>query len=156
MLDVLHKCIERYVEGFYLYHDKLRLQSLGFRIPIIVLSALTTGISFINTTELSKYLSVVAGSMTLCVTILVGVEGYLKLPQHINSTENVLKHLGKLSRRIFILKSAGDVVDPAAFMEIAAELGYALDEAPIIPAHTYKKLKPLINERLLYSTFDNV
>lgn len=156
MLDRLHKCIERYVEGFYLYHDKLRTRSLQFRIPIIILSALTAAVSFVNTTELSKYFSIAAGSMTLCVTILASIEGYLKLPQHTNATENVLKTLGKLSRKVFVLQHSPGPVDPKLILEIAEELGKAMDDAPIIPAHTYKQLKPMINERIIYSTFDEV
>lgn len=156
MLAQLHMCVERYVEGFYLYHDKLRSQSLQFRIPIIVLSALTTGVSFVNTTEISKYYSLAAGSMTLCVTVLTAVEGYLKLPQHTNATENVLKHLGKLSRRIVVLQNSGIELDQGLFIELSNELGHALDDAPIIPAHTYKQFKPIIKERIIYSTFDPV
>jgi hypothetical protein len=80
-MDTIHDSIVTYVEGYYLYHNYLRRRSLQFRVPIIILSALTTGVSFVNVAQLSGYVSLVAGMMTLCVTILTGIEGYLKLPQ---------------------------------------------------------------------------
>lgn len=154
-LEKLHAAIAVYVEGFYLYHNHLRRRSLQFRIPIIVLSALTTGVSFINIAELSKYISLVAGSMTLVVTILSGIEGYLKLPQHTNATENALKDLGKLSRRVFAQISMRTPPPTATYMEdMFKELAGCIDEAPIIPANIYIKLKPLIQQRILYSSFD--
>jgi hypothetical protein len=153
-MDKLHGAIQVYVEGFYLYHDHLRKRSLQFRIPIIVLSALTTGVSFINVAQLSSYVSMAAGIMTLAVTILTGVEGYLKLPQHTNATENALKNLGRLSRKAFALMSSGAPVTHDVIEKMFQELASCIDEAPIIPARMYIKFKPLIRQRILYSSFD--
>lgn len=153
-MEKLHTAIQTYVEGFYLYHDHLRKRSLQFRIPIIVLSALTTGVSFINVAQLSKYVSMAAGVMTLTVTILTGVEGYLKLPQHSNATENTLKSLGRLSRKVYANITTGASVPPEMIQDMFNELADCIDDAPIIPAKMYEKFKPLMEKRIVYSSFD--
>lgn len=152
-MEKIHRAVEKYVESFYVYHDHLRTQSLRFRIPIIVLSALTTGVSFVNVSVLSKYASIIAGSMTLVVTILTAIEGYLKLPQHMNATENTLKSLGILSRKIYTLK--GEPPTRALMISIWEELGEAIKDAPIIPFHTLERIQPLANKRIIYSIFDD-
>ena len=153
-MSEVHESIKLYVESFYLYHDHLRIKSLRYRVPIIILSALTTGVSFVNVSFLSKYASVLAGCMTLTVTILTGIEGYLKLPQHTNDCENTLKSLGKLSRRVYTFMASGMEVTPDLMQGIWDELGDTLETAPIIPYHTYEKFKPLIERKTIYSSFD--
>lgn len=153
-MEKIHKAVEKYVESFYVYHDHLRTRSMRFRVPIIVLSALTTGVSFVNVTVLSKYMSVIAGSMTLVVTILTAIEGYLKLPQHMNATENTLKSLGVLSRRIYTCMMTNVEPTSELISGIWNELGDAIKDAPIIPFHTLEQLQPLAKKRMIYSMFD--
>jgi hypothetical protein len=78
----------------------------------------------------------------------------MKLPQQTNDTENTLKALGKLSRRVATLQSTGAEPSTDVLIEMFDELGRALDEAPIIPAGTYTRFKARIKERILYSMFD--
>lgn len=153
-MEKIHSAVEKYVESFYVYHDHLRTRSMRFRVPIIVLSALTTGVSFVNVTVLSRYMSVIAGSMTLVVTILTAIEGYLKLPQHMNATENTLKSLGVLSRRIYTCMMTNVEPTSELISGIWNELGDAIKDAPIIPFHTLEQLQPLAKKRMIYSMFD--
>lgn len=155
-MEKIHKAVEKYVESFYVYHDHLRTRSMRFRVPIIVLSALTTGVSFVNVTILSRYMSVIAGSMTLVVTILTAIEGYLKLPQHMNATENTLKSLGILSRKIHTYMMTNFEPTPELIAGIWNELGDAIKDAPIIPFHTLEQLQPLAKKRMIYSMFDDI
>lgn len=155
----IHQAVSRYVDSFYQYNDHLRRLSMRYRIPIIVLSALSSGTSFGNiglSPKLQRGLNIATGSISLIVTILTAIEGYLKLPILTNQTDKVMLELGKISHGLYTTLSLDptkrDTPDKVITNAFIA-LGTALAGSPVIPASRLAKIKRIIEKESVYSLF---
>lgn len=160
VLRDIHAAIAVYIDSFYHYNDYLRRLSIRYRIPIIIFSALSSGASFINigifSTKTQKGINIGVGSISLLVTILTAIEGYLKLPILTNQTDKVLLELGKISHSLYGLISIephlrGEPKD--VINNTFNQLGMALSSSPVIPASQLSKIKIRMKKNSMYSLF---
>lgn len=160
ILRDIHAAIAVYIESFYHYNDYLRKLSIRFRIPIIIFSALSSGASFANigifSENMQKGINLGVGSISLLVTILTAIEGYLKLPVLTNQTDKVLLELGKISHSLYGTISIEPMLrdDPKDVIKNTfTQLGIALSSSPVIPASRLAKIKEVMRKNSIYSLF---
>lgn len=159
VLRNLHRAVSVYVESFYHYNDYLRILSMRYRIPIIILSAASSGASFGNVSLLpttQRNVNLAVGCVSLFVTILTAIEGYLKLPVLTNQTDKVLVDLGKISHKLYSVLSLHPTArDPPkeVIAEATQEFSAAITSAPIIPASVLARIKARIQKNSIYSLF---
>lgn len=144
-LSVAHLDVLTYAEAFYLYYDTLRRRSRWLRIPIISLSAITSGASFAFATFPTRwqvYFQVGVGISSLVVTILSGMEGYFRLGALSNQTEKTIIELAALSQETFAMTRMkdeergppGDTIK-SVYMKLAT----ILNGSAIVPAEFIDK-----------------
>lgn len=100
-LQVAHLDVLTYMEVYQLYYDNLRMKNKAFRVPIITLSAVTSGASFsfaAMPVTWGNYYHIMIGVISLMVTILSGLEGHFKIPFLTSQAEGVISALLKLSQ----------------------------------------------------------
>lgn len=144
-LSVAHLDVLTYAEAFYLYYDSLRKRSRWFRIPIISLSALTSGASFAFSTFPSKwqvYFQVGVGVASLIVTILSGLEGYFRLAALTNQTEKTIIELAALSQETYAKTKMRDIergTPGDTIKTVYMKLSTILNGSAIVPAEFIAK-----------------
>lgn len=159
VLRNIHRAVSVYVESFYHYNDYLRRLSMRFRIPIIILSAASSGASFGNVSLLpttQRNVNMIVGCITLFVTILTAIEGYLKLPVLTNQTDKVIMDLGKISHKLYThlsLHPALRDTPKKIIVETTNDFTTAITNAPIIPASVLARIKAQIQKHSIYSLF---
>lgn len=100
-LQIAHLDILTHLETYHLYYDNLRTKNKAFRVPIITLSAVTSGASFSFAAfpkAWNNYFQVGVGVISLVVTILSGLEGHFKIPFLTSQTEGMIAALLNLSQ----------------------------------------------------------
>lgn len=153
-LHVAHMDVITYAEAFYLYLDCLRGRALLFRVPIITLSAITSGVSFAFAALPSAwhiYFQVCIGTLSLIVTILTGLEGYLRLPVLTVQTEKTVLDLAHLAQEIYAVSKIrpSDRAPPGdSIRSTYAKLGGILAAAAVVPAAFLKR-----HERKIHNGF---